>query len=99
MQSTSVFLDITKVADFRWKNADVSNTYRVRHVIYVFLGFSLGMVQPYQVSSLLNMSERFRKEGSFCPPIREQPQKDPSRKELRKADSKISKTNKYESNN
>ena len=52
MQSTSVFLDITKVAD-------VSNTYRVRHVIYVFLGFSLGMVQLYQVSSLLNMSERF----------------------------------------
>ena len=47
MQSTSVFLDITKVADFRWKNADVSNTYRVRRVIYVFFGFSLGMVQLY----------------------------------------------------
>ena len=41
MQSTSVFLDITKVADFRWKNADVSITQGVFHVIYIFFGYSI----------------------------------------------------------
>ena len=34
MQSISIFLDITKVADFCWKNADVSRTQKVCHVIY-----------------------------------------------------------------
>ena len=34
MQSISVFIDITKVADFQWKNAD-----EVCHVIYIFFGF------------------------------------------------------------
>ena len=38
MQSISVFLDITKVADFQWKNADVSRTQGVNYVIYVFWG-------------------------------------------------------------
>ena len=37
MQSISVFSDIAKFADFRWKNADVNRTQRVCHVIY-FLG-------------------------------------------------------------
>ena len=36
MQYKSVFLDITKVADFQWKNSDVSRTQRVYHVIYMF---------------------------------------------------------------
>ena len=32
-QSISVLLNITKFADFEWKNADVSRSQRVRHVI------------------------------------------------------------------
>ena len=36
MQSISVVLDIAKVADFRWKNADVSRTDGVCHVIFMF---------------------------------------------------------------
>ena len=35
MQSISVFLDIAKYADFRSKNADVSRTQKMSHVIYV----------------------------------------------------------------
>ena len=34
MQSVSVFLDIAKFADFRWKNADVSRTQWMYHVIH-----------------------------------------------------------------
>ena len=44
MQSVAVFPDILKIADFRWKNADVSRTQGVCHVIYVFFGSSLGTV-------------------------------------------------------
>ena len=39
VQSIYVFLDITKVADFRWKNADVSRTQEVYHVVYIILIF------------------------------------------------------------
>ena len=35
MQSLSVFLDIAKFADFRWKNTDVSRTQGVCHVIHI----------------------------------------------------------------
>ena len=44
MQSVPVFLDILKIADFLWKNVDVSRTQGVRHLIYVFFGSSLGKV-------------------------------------------------------
>ena len=44
MQSIAVFLDIEKLADFQWKNADVNRTQVVCHVIYVFSGSSLGKV-------------------------------------------------------
>ena len=44
MQSIFVFLDITKVADLRWKNADVSRTLGVCHVTFMFFGSSLGKV-------------------------------------------------------
>ena len=44
MQYIYVFLDITKIADFQWKNADVSRTQGVCHVIYIFFGLSLGKV-------------------------------------------------------
>ena len=37
MQFLSVFRNITKIADFRWKVADVSKTQMVCHVIYIFL--------------------------------------------------------------
>ena len=36
MQSISLLLDITKVADFRCKNSDVSTREEVNHVIYIF---------------------------------------------------------------
>ena len=38
----SVFCDITKVADFQWKIADVSRTQGVCHVIYIVFESSLG---------------------------------------------------------
>ena len=44
MQSIFVFPDILKIADFRRKNADVSRTQGVCHVIYVFYGSSLDKV-------------------------------------------------------
>ena len=44
MQSISVFLNITKFADFGWKNADVSRNQAVYHVIHTLFGFSLGKV-------------------------------------------------------
>ena len=37
MQSIPVFLDIAKFTGFRWKNADVSRTKRMCHVIHIFL--------------------------------------------------------------
>ena len=39
-----LFLDIAKLADFLWQNADVSRTQGVCHVIYIFFGSSLGKV-------------------------------------------------------
>ena len=44
MQSISVFSDIAKFDDFRWKNADVSTTQRVCHVTNIFFGCPLGKV-------------------------------------------------------
>ena len=42
MQSISAFLDIAKFADFQRKNADVSRTQGVCHMIHIFFGTSLG---------------------------------------------------------
>ena len=42
MQSISVFSDIAKFADFQRKNADVSRTQGVCHLIHIFFGSSLG---------------------------------------------------------
>ena len=44
MQSISVFLDTKKFADFQCKNADVSRTQGVCHVIHIFFGTSLDKV-------------------------------------------------------
>ena len=59
MQSIFVFVDIAKFADFRRKNADVSRTQGMCHVIYIPFGSSLGKVQLCQVSSMQNMCGRF----------------------------------------
>ena len=40
----SVSPDITKINNFRWKNADVSRTQGLCQVIYTFFGSSLGKV-------------------------------------------------------
>ena len=45
MKSISVFLDIRKFADLRWKNADVIRTQGVCHVIHIFFGSSLDQVK------------------------------------------------------
>ena len=39
-----VFPDITKIADFQWKNADFSRAQGVCLVIYVIFGSSLGQI-------------------------------------------------------
>ena len=39
-----IFLDITKFADFRWKNPDVSRNQGVCQAIYTFFGSSFGKV-------------------------------------------------------
>ena len=44
MQIISVFLDMTKVANFQRINADVSRTQGVCHVIYMIFGCSLRKV-------------------------------------------------------
>ena len=41
MQSIYVFLDVAKFTDFRRKNADVSRTQGVCHVVHIFFGSSL----------------------------------------------------------
>ena len=40
----SVYLDITKFADFWWKNADVNRIQEVCHMIHIFFVSSLGKV-------------------------------------------------------
>ena len=39
--ASNAFLDITKVADFQWKNTDVSRTQGLCHVTYENFEFSL----------------------------------------------------------
>ena len=43
IQAIYAFLDVAKF-DFWWKNADISRTQGMRHVIYLFFGSSLGKV-------------------------------------------------------
>ena len=57
MQSTSVYLDIAKFANFKWKNPDVSRTQGLFHVINIFFGSSLGKVPLCEVLSLQDMCE------------------------------------------
>ena len=60
-QSISEFSDIAKLADFWWKNADISRNERVCHVIHVnyyCAKFHHGRICVTNV----------REEGPFCPP-------------------------------
>ena len=41
MQSISIFLDVTKVADLWWKNTDISRTQGVCNVFYILPESSL----------------------------------------------------------
>ena len=59
MQSISVFSNVAKFADFRWKNADFSRTQAMCHVIHIFFGSSLGKVWLCQVSPLQDLCDRF----------------------------------------
>ena len=45
MKSISVFLDITKFADFLCKNPNASRIQGFHHVIHIFFGTSLGKVK------------------------------------------------------
>ena len=44
MQSVSVFLDIRKVAHFRWESTDISRAQGLRHVISILFRSPLGKV-------------------------------------------------------
>ena len=68
MQTLSVFFDLTKLADLRWKNAginfwwnnaDIRRTQEVCHMIYISFWLSLSKVKLRQVSSLQDMCDRF----------------------------------------
>ena len=63
----TIVLDITKFADFQWKNAHVSKNQGFSDVIYIYFGSSLVKVWLCLVSSLLDMCGRFYGGRVFCP--------------------------------
>ena len=76
MQSISVFLEVTKVIAFLGKNADVSRTQEVYHVVYMFFGSSLCKLQLCLVLSLqdeTNCVTNFRKEAFLPRPLPSHP--------------------------
>ena len=78
---SSVFLDIAKFADFRWKNADVSRTQGVCQVIHIFLYLLWGRYNCAKFHHCRICVTDFREGVPFCPPpppIREQRRKSPS---------------------
>ena len=78
MQFISVFLNIAKFADFRRKTADVSRTYAVCHVIYIFNIFlRCGITVPSFII-VGYVRQILGSRGAFLPPlIREKPWKCP----------------------
>ena len=69
MQSTSVFLDITKFSDFRWKNADVSRTQgegvsRDSYIFWIFFRYGITMPSFIIVGYLWQILGM----GPFCYP-------------------------------
>ena len=67
MKCISAFLDITKLANFRWKNAGISRTQGVRHVIHKIFGSSLGKVNCAKFHYCRVCVTGFTVEG-FLPP-------------------------------
>ena len=87
MQSISAFLDyidIAKFADFRWKNANVSRTQGMRHVIHIFFGSSSGKDNCAKFHYCRICVVNFRDSPAL---LREQPQKGSSRIGLKDRDS------------
>ena len=77
----SVFLDITKLADFRWKNAYVSKIQGVCHVTYIFFDFCQVRYNCVTFHHCRICVTDFREEGIFAHPhplICEQSKKGPS---------------------
>ena len=76
MQSISVFLDMTKVANFWWKNADASRSQDVCHMIYLFGSFlaGLGITMPsfITVGSVTDFKNAF---STLSPPSVSSPEK------------------------
>ena len=62
-----MFLDITKVAECQWKNADVSKTHGKCDEIYIFFESLLGKAQLYQFHHSKIYVTDFRKELVFLP--------------------------------
>ena len=75
MRSMPVFLDVAKVADLRWKNADVSRTHGVSDMIYIFflIFFRQGTTVPSSI--IVGYVWQILGRGVFCSPTREQPEK------------------------
>ena len=77
MQSIPVFPDVTKIADFQWKNADVSRTQGVCHVTFVFFWSPLGKYNCAKFHQCRACVTDFREGGPFCttPPSMSSPEK------------------------
>ena len=76
MQSISVFLDITKLADFWRKNANISRSQEVCHVIHIFFKSSLGKSIAVPGFIIVGYVWQILGRGSlFGATIREQPRK------------------------
>ena len=73
MKSTSVFLDITKVADFLWKNADVTRIQGMSHVICMILDHKSAKFRHCSIC----MTD-FKEGDLLATPICEHPRKGPS---------------------
>ena len=63
MQSVPVFLDITKFADFRRKNADIRKTQGVCYVIDIFFIF----IRSGKFCHVSSCVADFREGEGFCP--------------------------------
>ena len=68
MTSILVFPDLTKIHDFRWKNANVTRNQEVCHVIYAFLKSSLRMYNCAKFHQCRICMTDFREGEPFCRP-------------------------------
>ena len=75
MQSVSVFFDIAKFAEIRSKNADVSRTQLVCHVIHNFLDLLWIRHNCANFYHCRICVTGFKEGGPFCPPSVSIPEK------------------------